>query len=113
MSKENQTQIIEEKTLEVAEKLETIELVEEDPTKTTQVGMNLNLQTKEEIISFLRSNLDVFAWSHEDMPGISANIIQHYLNVDFEKKPVQQRRRFFAFERNKVVMEEVKQAAHC
>ena len=37
--------------------------------------MNLNLQTKEEIISFLRSNLDVFAWSHEDMPGISANII--------------------------------------
>ena len=51
--------------------------------------MNLNLQTKEEIISFLRSNLDVFAWSHKDTPGISANIIWHHLNVDFEKKPVQ------------------------
>ena len=88
-SKENHTQIIEEKTPKVVEKLETIELVEGDPMKTTQVGMNLNLQTKEEIFSFMRSNLDVFAWSHEDMPGIPVNIIQHHLNMDHEKKPIQ------------------------
>ena len=44
---------------------------------------------KKEIVSFLKDNLDVFAWSHEDMPGIPANIIQHRLNVDPEKKPVQ------------------------
>ena len=41
------------------------------------------------------------------MPGIPANIIQHHLNVDPEKKPVQQRRRGFAPEQNKVVMDEV------
>ena len=35
--------MIEEKTPEITEKLETIELVEGDPTKTTQVGMSLNL----------------------------------------------------------------------
>ena len=81
--------MIKEKTPEIAEKLETIELVEEDPTKTTQVGTSLNLQTKKEIINFLRSNLDLFAWSHEDMPGIPADIIQHCLNVDPKKKPVQ------------------------
>ena len=52
--------MIEEKTPEITEKLETIELVEGDPTKTTQVGMSLNLQTKKEIISFLKDNLDVF-----------------------------------------------------
>ena len=75
MSKENHTWIIEEKTPEIAEKLETIELIKGDPTKTTQVGMSLNLQTKKEIISFLRSNLDIFAWSHEDMPEIPADII--------------------------------------
>ena len=80
--------MIEEKTPEIAEKLEMVELVEGDPTKTTQVGTSLNLQTKKEIISFLKDNLDVFAWSHEDMPGIPANIIQHYLNVDPEKKPI-------------------------
>jgi len=61
MSKENHTWIIEEKTLEIAEKLEMIELIEGDPTKTTQVGTSLNLQTKKEIISFFRSNLDIFA----------------------------------------------------
>ena len=49
VSKENHTWIIEEKTLEIVEKLETIELVEGDPTKTTQVRTNLNLQTKKEI----------------------------------------------------------------
>ena len=41
------------------------------------------------------------------MPGILASIIQHRLNVDPEKKPVQQRRRVFAPERHKVVMDEV------
>ena len=86
--KENHTLMIEEKTPEIAEKLEMVELVEGDPTKTTQVGTSLNLQTKKEIISFLKDNLDVFAWSHEDMPGIPANIIQHHLNVDPEKKPI-------------------------
>ena len=35
VSKENHTWRIEEKTLEIAEKLVTIELVEGDPTKTT------------------------------------------------------------------------------
>ena len=62
---------------------------------------------KKEIASFLKDNLDVFTWIHEDMIGILANIIQHYLNVDLEKKPVQQRGRIFPPERNKAVMDEV------
>ena len=93
--KENHTWIIDEKTPEIAEKLEAVELVEGDPTKMTQVGMSLNPQTKKEIINFLKDNLGVFAWSYKDMPGIPANIIHHRLNVDPEKKPVQQRRRVF------------------
>ena len=74
-SKENHTWTIEEKTPEIIEKLETIELVEGSPKKMTQIGTNLNPETKEEIVSFLKDNLDVFAWSHEDMPGILASII--------------------------------------
>ena len=50
-------------------------MVKGDPTKTTQLGVSLKLQTKKEIISFLKDNLDVFVWSHEDMPGIPTNII--------------------------------------
>ena len=73
-SKENHTWTIEEKTLEIIEKLETVELVEGSPEKTTQIGTNLNPEMKEEIVSFLKDNLDVFAWSHKDMPGILASI---------------------------------------
>ena len=41
------------------------------------------------------------------MPSLPTNIIQHCLNVDLEKKPVQQRRRVFVSEQNKAVMDEV------
>ena len=41
------------------------------------------------------------------MPDISEDIIQHWLNVDLEKKPVHQRRRVFALKRNKTIMNEV------
>ena len=58
-------------------------------------------------IRFLKENLDVFAWSHEDMSGISPEVIQHKLNVDPERKPVQQRRRTFASERDQAIIEEV------
>ncbi|KAJ9560504.1 hypothetical protein OSB04_005664 [Centaurea solstitialis] len=50
---------------------------------------------------------DCFAWSHEDMVGIDPNIISHKLNVDPTFKPVKQKRRKFAPERNKVINEEV------
>ena len=69
--------------------------------------MSLNPQMKKEIVSFLKDNLDVFAWSHKDMPGIPKHIIQHRLNVDSEKKLVQQRRRVFTPKQNKTVMDEV------
>ena len=41
------------------------------------------------------------------MPDISPKIIQHKLNVDPERKPVQQRRRAFAPERDQAVRDEV------
>ena len=82
-------------------------MVEGSPEKTTQIRTNLNPETKEEIVSFLKDNLDVFAWRHEDMPGIPVSIIQHRLKVDPEKKSVQQRRRVFSPERNKAIMDEV------
>ena len=62
---------------------------------------------EDELVKFLKKNLDVFAWSHEDIPRIDGDVIEHRLNVDPIKKPIQQKRRLFALEWNKVVMEEV------
>ena len=89
-TRENHTWIIGEEESKV-EALETIALVEDRTTKTTGIGTTLSSKMRTRLIEFLKENLDVFAWSHEDMPGISPKIIQHKLNVDPERKPVQQR----------------------
>ena len=90
-TKENHTWMIEEKEEEKVEALETVE-----PMKTTRVGTTMSADTTKKLVQFLKENLDIFAWSHKDMPGISTEIIQHKLDVDPEKKSVQQRRRVFA-----------------
>ena len=88
--KDNHTSVIEEKEEEKMEALETVELVEGEAGKTTKIGTTLSPEMKTRLIRFLKENLDVFAWSHEDMPGISPEVIQHKLNVDPGQKPVQQ-----------------------
>ena len=60
--------------------------------KTTRVGTTMSADTMKKLVQFLKENLDIFAWSHKDMLGISIEIIQHKLDVDPEKKSVQQRR---------------------
>ena len=105
-TRENHTWMIGEKENKV-EALETIALVEDGTAKTTRIGTTLSSEMKTRLIEFLKENLDVFAWSHEDMPSISPKIIQHKLNMDPERKPVQQRRRAFAPERDQAITEEV------
>ena len=107
VAKENHTWMIEEKRENKMEALETVILTEDETTKTMRIGMTLSLEMRTRLIQFLKKNLDVFAWSHEDMPGISPKVIQHKLNVNPERKPVQQRRRAFAPERDQAVTEEV------
>jgi len=82
------------------EALETVELVEGETTKTTRIGTILSPKMRTKLVQFLKENMDVFAWTHEDMPSISPKVIQHKLNMDPERKPIQQRRRVFPLERN-------------
>ena len=89
VAKENHTWMIEEKEEDRMEALEIVELVEGEVNKTTKIGMTLSPKMRTRLIRFLKENLDIFAWSHEDMPGISLKVIEHKLNVDPEKKPVQ------------------------
>uniref|UniRef100_A0A2N9I0U3 Uncharacterized protein n=1 Tax=Fagus sylvatica TaxID=28930 RepID=A0A2N9I0U3_FAGSY len=55
----------------------------------------------------LESNLDVFAWTHDDMPGIDPATICHKLNVDPSIRPIKQKRRVFAPDRNQAISDEV------
>ena len=50
------------------EDLETV-IVGEDPEKFFQIGAQLPLLEKEELIEFLRKNVDVFVWNTYEAPG--------------------------------------------
>ena len=99
--------MIGEKEEDKVEALETIELVEGEETKKTRIGMTLSPEMRIKLVQFLKENTDGFVWTHEDMLGISPKVIQHKLNVDQERKPVQQRQRVFALERNQAITDEV------
>ena len=51
--------------------------------------------------------MEVFAWKHEDLGGIDPAVIIYWLNVSPSFKPVKQKRRSFAPERQKAINEEV------
>ncbi|XP_059436327.1 uncharacterized protein LOC132169285 [Corylus avellana] len=89
------------------EPVEPLEDVELGEGKVVKVGTQLASGIRDALITFLQRNMEVFAWTHEDMPGISPDDIHHQLNVDPSMKPVRQKRRKFSFERNMAIAEEV------
>ena len=109
MDEQVQTMNIEEKRMmaKPIEVLEDISLDEKNPERSTRVGADLEGRIKKDLICFLRKSIDVFAWSHEDMPGIDPDVITHCLNVYPSSKPVQQKKSVFAPERNNAIKEEV------
>ncbi|KAL2249921.1 UNVERIFIED_CONTAM: Retrovirus-related Pol polyprotein from transposon opus [Sesamum indicum] len=83
-----------------------VELIQGDPTKTTKIGTNLG-QFEGIMITFLRSNVDMFAWDPSDFRGINPEVIVHRLNVDPSMRPVQQKKRTFGGEKNAIIEGEV------
>ena len=90
MDEQAQMMNIEERRVvaEPTKALENISLDEDDPKKSTRIGANLEEKMKDDLIHFLRENIDVFAWSHEDMSGIDPSVITNRLNVYPSSKPV-------------------------
>ena len=88
------------------EKLEEI-VIDGDPEKFFQVGVQLPLREKEMLIGFLRENVDVFAWNAYEAPGVDLNFICHYLNVNPIILPKKQPPRCSSKEHSDAVKKEV------
>ncbi|XP_062167045.1 uncharacterized protein LOC133873343 [Alnus glutinosa] len=73
-----------------------------------RVGAQLPEAEKKKLVEFLRGHVDVFAWEHNEMPGIDSSVIEHQLNVYRNCRPVKQRRRTFAPKRNQAIADEVR-----
>ena len=62
----------------------------------------------DELVTLLRDYQDIFAWSYQDMPGLSSEIMQHKLPLNPEYSPVKQKLRRMKPDMSLKIKEEVK-----
>lgn len=75
--------------------------------KFLRVGSLLNAKVRERLVNFLLSNVDVFAWSTDDMPSINSKVASHRLRFDPKARPIKQTQRNLKGEKKKTASEEV------
>ena len=63
--------------VEPIEVLEDVLLKEDDPEKFTRIGTSMKEKAKKDLVQFLRKSINVFAWSHDNMPRIDPSVITH------------------------------------
>ena len=68
---------------------ETMNLESEEKKKEVKVGTSITTSTKLEFTKLLQEFADVFAWSYQDMPGLSTDIVVHKLPTKPECRPIQ------------------------
>ena len=104
-----QTMNIEERRTmaEPVERVEEIPLNNSRLDRTTRISTLTSSIVCQTLTTFLRANQDVFAWSHEDMPGINPSVMVHRLNVPPSFLPIRQKKREFDQEQDRAIAEEV------
>ena len=79
----------------------------DDPEKFFQIESQLPQQEREELVEFLKQNIDVFAWNAYEAPGVNLEFICHHLNVNPSIIPKKQPPRRPSKEYVEAVREEV------
>ena len=79
----------------------------EEHTRVLKVGRNLEQGRFNELVRFLRANLDVFTWRRKDIVGLHPDVICHRMNIDQEKKPIKQNKPAMDSERYNALKDEV------
>ena len=65
-------------------------MVSDDPEKFFLIETQLPPQEKEELVEFLRKNIDVFAWNAYEASRVDPSFICHHLNVNPSITPKKQ-----------------------
>ena len=59
-----------------------------DQSRELMIVLDLSTDERDSLVQLLRSSLDVFAWSYEDMLGLDPSIVQHHLPLLSHARPV-------------------------
>nr|XP_023884646.1 uncharacterized protein LOC111996847 [Quercus suber] len=78
-----------------------------NPEKFFQVRAQLPPQEKEELVEFLKRNVDVFTWNAYEVPGVDSSFIYHHLNVSPSVIPRKQPPQRSSKEHSNAVKDEV------
>ena len=73
--------------------IELIDFGAPDQPREIRIGSSPSPDERSRLIDLLRSYLDVFAWSYEDMLGFDPIIVQYHLPILPHAKPVKQKLR--------------------
>ena len=76
--------------------------------KEVKIGTSMTTPIREELTALLKDYQDIFAWSYQDMPGLSFDIVQHRLPLNPECSPIKQKLRRMKPETSFKIKEEVK-----
>ncbi|RDX65529.1 hypothetical protein CR513_55807, partial [Mucuna pruriens] len=78
------------------------------PEQTTKIGTTMNPEGEDLLVTFLKANHDVFAWSAQDMRGMDPDFMCHRLSIEQGAKPVAQKKRKQGEEKREAVREETR-----
>ncbi|KAI5338425.1 hypothetical protein L3X38_017696 [Prunus dulcis] len=100
----------EESVTQQAEPVEDHELVclhDDIPDRQVRISTSLSQELCSDLVAFFRLNSEIFAWSYNDMPGISPDIISHRLSINPAVRLVQQKCEAYDPERYEAMKAEV------
>ncbi|XP_070044972.1 uncharacterized protein [Nicotiana tomentosiformis] len=84
-----------------------INLGDSETFKETRISIHLSPSEKDEYIMFLKEYEDIFAWSYDDMAGLSTSIVAHKLPTNPTCPQVKQKLRKFKPDMSFKIKEEV------
>ena len=57
--------------------IELVNLGTDEEKKEVKISSSLDPVAKKEIVDLLKEYVDIFAWSYQDMSGLSTEIVEH------------------------------------
>ncbi|XP_066160046.1 uncharacterized protein [Oryza sativa Japonica Group] len=74
-------------------KITKVQIDDANPTKLISLGGDMGEEEVESILEVLKKNIDIFAWSPDEVGGVPADLIMHHLAVKPDIKPRKQKLR--------------------
>jgi len=96
-----------EETFQQECKVKKVPLDKLVPDRQVTISAALEPEEECELLEFLNKNKDVFAWSANDLRGVSRDIIEHKLDIDPKIKPKKQKLRKMSDDKVAAVKAEV------